>query len=72
MSDASKEIIYPLKTTLLAGMKPATPYGVRIGRPESVASKKSTATAEGISPSGEAALPPPQGDFLEKKEIIVS
>ena len=50
-------------------MKPATPSGVRIGRPESEASGKSTVTAKGVSPGGEAALPRPQGDFLEKKEI---
>ena len=50
-------------------MKPATPYGVRIGRPESEASGKSTVTAKGVSPGGEAALPRTQGDFLEKKEI---
>jgi len=35
----------------------------------SEASGKSTVTAKGVSPGGEAALPRPQGDFLEKKEI---
>ncbi len=60
-----REIIYPLNTTLLAVMSKALADGMT----ESVASKKSTATAEGVSPSGEAALLRPQGDFLEKREI---
>ena len=37
---------------------------------ESEASKKSTVTAEGVSPSGEAALLRPQGDYIFFKDYL--